>query len=289
MSAPDKERLALVLGGGGSKGALQVGVYRAMRELGLMPDLIVGASVGAVNGAFIAAGLSPEALAAGWARVAREDLFSFNWRILWRGLAARSLFSPAPLRRLLEGRLPVRRFGELPTPLALVTTHLTAGEPCVWERGDLIEAILASTAIPGLLPPIEGHDGVLHIDGSLADNFPVEIARERGAARVVVVNARTCDRCRKDSVGLTDVLGHAFSIAADCKLRSMEGNGLSESDVLIIQPDLCEQIQALDFSQSRRLIEAGYEWSLPRLREWSTSPGVSREMERQTETGRHRE
>lgn len=295
-------RLALVLGGGGSKGALQVGLHRALCELDLRPDLIVGASVGAVNGAFIAAGVGPRALAAGWARLSRNDLFAYNWSILWRGLSATSVFSARPLRALLGDSLPASRFAELQVPLALVTTHLGTGEPCVWDRGDLVEAIVASTSIPGLLPPVEGHDGIRHIDGSLADNIPVEIAFERGATHVVAMNCRTCDRCRRESVRLADVLGQAFSIAADCTLRRMAEAYAERDDVLLLQPDLGEHINALDFSHGARLAEAGYRSSLPRLRDWvaevdgrrseangprSTEPaGRSGEPGRGTELGR---
>lgn len=265
--SPDAPKLALVLGGGGSKGALQVGLYQAMRELGLRPDLIVGTSVGAINGAFIAAGLEPADLASGWRSLERDRLITLNWSLLWRGLSAESLFSARPLRNLLEESLP-RRFDQLGVPLSVVTTHLGAGEACVWERGDLVEALLASCAIPGLLPPVAGHDDVYHIDGSLADNVPIQIARRRGATRIVAMNARTCDRCHRRSTSLADVLGQAFSIAADCKLRGMEGGTALTEDVLLIQPDLGDHVRALDFSQAGRLIRGGYEASRSRLENW---------------------
>ncbi|MFQ5690154.1 MAG: patatin-like phospholipase family protein [Gemmatimonadota bacterium] len=270
-TSTEKPRLALVLGGGGSKGALQVGLFQAMCQLGLRPDLIVGASVGAINGAFMATGVGPKILAQGWSALRREDLFSFNWRLLWRGASAQSILSARPLRELLERSLPKARFEALPVPLALVTTHLSTGEACVWERGDLIDAIIASSAIPGLLPPVEGHDGVRHVDGSLADNVPIEVALERGATHAIVMNCRTCDRCRRESVGLTDILGQAFSIAADCKLRGLESHGNHGEEVLLLQPEMGEHIRALDFSQGKRLVRAGYEHSLPRLRAWLES------------------
>lgn len=266
-------RLALVLGGGGSKGALQAGLYLAMWRLGLRPDLVVGASVGAVNGAFIASGARPRALARAWRELSRDDLFSYNWQLLWKGLSAPSLFSAARLRRDLRDRLPVRSFSELEVPLALVTTHLGAGEACVWERGDLVEGVLASSSIPGLLPPVRGHDGVLHVDGSLADNMPIELAFQRGATHVVAMNCRTCDRCERRSVRLSDVIGQAFSIAADCKLRQMAESYAERPEVLLIVPELGEHINALDFSHGARLVEAGYRCSLGPLREWAAARG----------------
>jgi len=265
---PSDRRLALVLGGGGSKGALQAGLYLAMERLGVRPDLVVGASVGAVNGAFIAAGVDARTLARGWCGLARTDLFGFHWPLLWEWGRASSLLSARPLATLLESRLVARRFEDLEIPLALVTTHLTAGESCVWERGDLVRAVLASSAIPGLLPPVRGHDGVLHVDGSLTDNVPLELAEERGATHVISMNPRACDRCDRPARSLVDILGHAFAVASDCKLRNLRRDVVADERHLLLQPQLGEYVRAMDFSHGRRLVREGYRYALPRLRAW---------------------
>lgn len=262
------ERLALVLSGGGSKGALQVGCWRAMQELGLRPDLIVGASVGALNGALIAAGRSVDGMAEGWRALQRGDLFGFNWSLLWKGLRAESLFSARRFREFLERTLPDGDLEDLEIPLHVVTTHLSAGEACVWSEGSLIDAVRASTAIPGLLPPVPGHGGVPHIDGSLGDNLPVEAARGLGATRIVAVDCRTCDRCHDPGTSIADVMGRAFGIAADCTLRRSEA-ALEDGDrVLLLQPDLGEHVYALDFSQGDRLVGSAYEYARSRLESW---------------------
>lgn len=262
------DRLALVLTGGGSKGALHVGMYRAACELGLEPDLIVGVSVGALNGAFIAAGVGPRALEEGWKEIRRGDLFRFNWPLLWRGLSAEALFRASPFRHFLEERLPVGRFEELGTPLHVVSTHLSGGTACAWNEGDLAEAVLASCSVPGLLPPVYAHGGVAHVDGSLGDNLPVDRARAAGADRIVAMTTRTCDRCAPQRFRIGDVLGRAFSIAADCTLRQRAEELHGAPDLLLMQPELGEEIYALDFSHSERLVRAGYEYALPVLREW---------------------
>lgn len=271
--ASSSDRLALVLSGGGSKGALQVGMFRAACELGLRPDLVVGSSVGALNGAFIASGIGPRSLAAGWKQIQREDLFRFDWSLLWRGLAADALYRAGPFRRYLEANLPVHRFEQLDVPLHVVSTHLSLGTPCAWSDGDLVEAILASCSVPGLLPPVYAHGGVAHVDGSLGDNLPVARARELGAGRIVAMTARTCDRCEAGRYRIGDVLGRAFSIAADCTLRQRADELRDDPDLLLLQPDLGEQIYALDFSHSERLVRAGYEYALPVLREWMEGGG----------------
>ncbi len=261
-------RLAVVFSGGGSKGALQVGLYRAMVDMGLRADLVLGASVGALNAAFVAAAVGPDVLAAGWADLSFRRLFGFNWRILLRGSAAASLFSSARLRRIVCDGLPVQRFDELPTPLTVITTHMGLGEACVWERGNIADAVVTSCAIPGLLPPVFAHDGIPHIDGSLADNLPIDLARERGATHVIAMHCRTCAACVPRATHLRDVLGAAFGIAADCRLRMMENRYRADPNVLLLQPELGEAVATLDFSQGERLVQQGYDYAAPRLEEW---------------------
>ncbi len=267
-------QLALVLSGGGSKGALQVGLYRALHEIGVRPMLVIGTSVGALNAAFVAAGVDPATLAAGWADLSFRKLFGFNWRLLAQGVRAASLFSSSRLRRLLERDLPVRRFEDLETPLAVVTTHMGAGDACVWERGDIVEAVVASCSVPGILPPVLAHDGVPHFDGSLADNLPIDLAFERGATHVIAMNCRTCAACVPGSTRLRDVLGAAFGIAADCKLRSMADRYREADNILLLQPEIGEEIATLDFSQGARLVELGYRYAVPKVLEWVGREGL---------------
>lgn len=266
--SPGSRRLALVLSGGGSKGALQVGLYRAMTELGVRPDFVLGTSVGALNAAFVATGVAPEVLARGWARLSFRRLFGFNWRFFTPGGPSSSLFTATRLRRMLRDDLPVQSFDETEIPLSVVTTHMGLGEACVWERGDIAEAVVTSCSVPGILPPVIGHDGVAHIDGSLADNLPIELALERGATHVIAMNCRTCAACMPGTTRLRDVLGAAFGIAADCKLRMMEDRYREAPKILLLQPEMGEAIAAFDFSQGERLVRQGYEYAAPRLREW---------------------
>src|SRR6516162_8162066 len=147
-------RTALVLGGGGSRGAVGVGLYRALAELGIRIDLIVSSSIGAVNGALIAGGMHPKELEDGWRAIRTKDVVGSRWQFLRLFTGAPSAFSNRSLRNLLQRMLPVRSFSELRIPLAIVTTDLETGETIVLTEGDLIDAILASTALPGLFPPI---------------------------------------------------------------------------------------------------------------------------------------
>jgi NTE family protein len=261
-------KTALILGGGGSKGAVQAGFLRAVEKLNIDVDLVVAASVGAINGAFFAAGVPTRYMVTEWARMKRRDVFGFNWELLTKRSRASSVFGFRRLRRFLTDLLPVHTFEELAIPLVIVTTDLATGEPYLWERGDLIEAILASSAVPGLLPPVEGPHGRLLIDGALSDNVPVETAFERGIDRVLGILCRTCAACQPRDISLSSMLGQAFGIAADCKWRSDARRYAECDDVLIVEPDIGLDVASLDFTQGSELWQAGYRLSRRAIQRW---------------------
>lgn len=120
---------ALVLCGGGSRGAVEVGLYRALVDLAIPIDLVVGTSVGAINGAAIAAGVPPDALAGLWKGLRRRDLFRLNRQLFWKLLWADRLYDHRPLRRFLERSLPAKRFEELRVPLIVTGTDFGTGQP----------------------------------------------------------------------------------------------------------------------------------------------------------------
>lgn len=272
MAEEEKKRTALVLGGGGSKGAVQAGFLHAVDHLDIQVDLIVAASVGAINGAFYAAGMSTKSIGHEWIRVRRGDLFSFNWNILRYGTGAESIFGLRRFRRFISSRLPVSRFDELEIPLAIITTDLLNGRPYVWHEGDLVDAIVASSAVPGLLPPVRGPDDRLLIDGALADNVPIETAFDLGADRILGILCRTCGDCRPSDVSLITILGQAFGIAVDCKWRTDARRYVDHDQVLMIEPEIGTHIPSLDFSHGKQLWREGYRRSLGELSRWLEKP-----------------
>lgn len=259
--------VALVLCGGGAKGAIEIGFYRALCELGVPIHRVIGTSVGAINGAFIASGASPRRLARGWAELRRRDVLQFRWGLLWRGLAAESVYTNRRLRRLLETRLTARTFDELRIPLSVVATDLQEGTPVVIESGPLVEAILASSAVPGLLPPVRVADGRRCIDGALANNMPVDLAFAKGATAAFAIVCRACARCSPRR-GLGATLGQAFGIAVDCKFRLERGEFAKRENLCLIEEDLGMDVPALDFRHGRMLIRRAYVAAKPRLAAW---------------------
>jgi NTE family protein len=176
---------AFVLSGGASLGAVHVGMWRALAESDTQPDFIVGTSVGALNGAFIAARPDPgriDELAAVWRSLRRQDVFPLGvlgGALGYYGLRD-SLVNPAPLRRLLAQHLPLRRLEDAEIPLHVAATDVLTGAEVVLSRGDAVEAVLASAAIPAVFPPVVV-DGRALMDG-VSDNTPISHAVALGAS-----------------------------------------------------------------------------------------------------------
>ena len=256
-------RTTLILGGGGSRGAVGVGLYRALAELGIRIDLIVSSSIGAVNGALIAAGLSPEELGDNWKALRSRDVLGSRLRFLRLLTGASSVFSNSSLRDLLRRRPPVRSFSELQTPLAIVATDLETGESVVLTEGDLIEAILASTALPGLFPPIPWQGRRL-VDGGLSNNVPIDLAIERGAERVIGMLCG-CAKGLPGRANFITVLGQSFSLAINARYRCDVRMYQPRGELHILEPCLEPNLELLDFDRAWTLIESAYRYALREL------------------------
>lgn len=183
---------AWVLSGGGSLGAVQVGMLRAMLSHGLRPDALLGTSAGALNAAFMALDPGPERvdeLAEIWADLRRRDVFPIApWRNVSGLLSQRALIDQRPLRQLIQARLGYERIEEASVPVVIVATDADNGTEVRFTQGPVLPALLASTAIPGLLPAVE-HEGRHLIDGSVVSNTPIEAAVELGFERIFVLPA----------------------------------------------------------------------------------------------------
>ncbi|MCR6490065.1 patatin-like phospholipase family protein [Amycolatopsis sp. OK19-0408] len=195
MSLADLPRpVGFVLGGGGSLGAMQVGMLRALTERGVAPDLVVGTSVGSLNAAVLAATAAPddvlERLRGIWAHMTRAEAFPGGVLSRVRTLTQSKthLFPNSGLAGIIADHLGgSTRFEELALPLGVVTTQVETAEPLLIRSGRLLEPLLASCAIPGIFPPVE-HDGQLLYDGGLVANVPMRQALTMGAKSLVVLD-----------------------------------------------------------------------------------------------------
>lgn len=256
---------ALVLCGGASRGALEVGFYKRLFELGVRFDMILGTSIGALNGAYIAGGMSPAELARLWQDFRIGQAVSLNWSWLLHPYRQPGFYSFNPLRRILRRTLPVTRFEDLLIPLTIVTTNLEKGVAEYWQHeGDLIEPVIASMSMPGLFTPVE-LGGQLHVDGGIANNVPLDQALDIGAKVAYLIECYCTDPCLQPPRGWTDILMRSFSIALDAKYQTDIDN--LHEDILIhrILPKFDNNIPMMGFSQSEELIDVGYRATVAQL------------------------
>jgi NTE family protein len=183
-------RTAFVLAGGGSLGAVEVGMLHALTEHGMRPDFVVGASAGAINGAYFAADPTLSGVArldALWRGLIRRHVMPMRLSDLFRIAMRRDyLVDPSGLRTLLEKHLSYRLLEDAAIPMHVVATDMLLGSEVLISSGPAVEAVLASTAIPGVFPPVR-IDGRDLIDGGVANNTPISTAMKLGAQRIIVL------------------------------------------------------------------------------------------------------
>lgn len=208
---------AVVLGGGGVLGAVQVGMLRALIERGVRPNLVVGTSVGALNGAVLAA-LPPDEVAdrldALWASPDARGLFAAGAVRRLRELARTGVAAhPAdPLRRALTTVVGERRIEDLPIPFTCCAASIENAAEHWFDHGPVVDAVLASAAVPGLLPPAVV-DGRHYLDGGLVNSIPLGRAIELGARRVFVLHVGRIDQPLRPPQRPWEVALVAFEIA----------------------------------------------------------------------------
>jgi NTE family protein len=264
-----RPRTAFVLSGGGNQGVSQVGMLRALLERGITPDVVVGTSAGALNGAAVAyapnlTGISQ--LATVWEQLRTEDIFPGGrihraWNVVRRGTA---LFGDEGLSALIHRATPARSFADLEVPLRVIATDLDSGEEVVLVRGPLRPALLASTALPGVFPIVH-HDGRRLVDGGVVDSVPLWHALAGPIDRVYVLNvsAGVHDRIERSplDVVMTSFM-HARSQRFQLELRHVP------SDVeLLVLPRPRDARDPFDFSGARDLMDEAYELSIKALDE----------------------
>jgi NTE family protein len=209
--------VAFVLGGGGVLGAVQVGMLRALFRAGIRPDLVIGTSIGAVNGALVAAEPTEsvtERLVRLWASPEASAVYGDSVARQLRRFAARThLHSPQPLRKLLERELGEgTQFEELKVPFRCCAASIERAAEHWFDRGPLIDAVLASAAVPGLLPPSE-IAGEHYVDGGIVNSIPVGEAVNAGAQQIFVLQVGRVERPLTPPRRPWEVAQVAFEIA----------------------------------------------------------------------------
>ncbi len=265
----ESEKLAFVLSGGGSLGSVQVGCLEALLQHGIFPDLIVGTSVGALNGAFLAKDPTLEGitkLKEIWLSLQPHGPFrEGRMRVLLRLLLGRKyLYANDTLREMVCQFLGDISFEDLQVPAAMVATDMESGEPVVLHQGSVELAVLASSAIPGVFPPVQ-IGGKEYVDGGMMSNCGLEAAWNQGARRMVVIAAPLAPPDR--GVGVLKPLGRALQVALD-RLCQLEVAWFSHRcPVVVLDPVVPLGGHTFnDFSKTPFLLERGKTWTEDFLR-----------------------
>ena len=253
-------RIAFVLSGGSSLGAVQVGMLQALTETGLRPDFLIGTSVGAVNAAWMAAQPDHDGavqLGEIWLSLRRQDIFPLNPWVGAAGLLGRCnhMVANTNLRALLEKHMPFQRIEDAKVPLHIITTELKTGRAVVHSSGPVVPALLASTAIPGVFPPVTiGRRD--YVDGGVANHTPITAAIELGAAEIYVLPVGYPWTLQEPSNALGMAL-YALARFVEQKLDAevKANKGLAAIHVLPA-PDP-PSISPADFSRTAELISRG--------------------------------
>jgi NTE family protein len=265
----------MVLCGGGSRGAMEVGFYKALHEAGVRVDFILGCSIGALNGAFIAGGMPPSELARLWTDFRLRQAVGINWTGLHDWRHSPGPFSLSPLCALLRRMLPATRFEKLAIPLTVVTTDFESGSAVYWgEKGDLVEPVIASMSLPGIFPPLV-IDGRLHVDGGLSNNVPLDKAEELGAGVAYLIECACAQRCAQPLRGWKDLVVRSFSIAVGSRYAAELDHYRGRVEIHAIRPHLDHEVDLLDFRHTAQLIETAYRQTCEYLERLRTSAGGS--------------
>jgi NTE family protein len=279
-AAPGRPRVGLVLSGGGARGAVHIGVLKMLEQLHVPVDVIAGTSMGAVVGGLYASGLSGEQI--------ERAMASLDWQAAFRdrpprteldyrrkeedrqflvnlpvGLQGRRLVIPKGLvqgqmltETLRQLTLPVARitdFDQLPTRFRAVATDLETGGKRIIGDGDLTTAMRASMSVPGLFAPVE-YRGELLVDGGLADNLPIDVARSMGVDILIVVDAGFPLQPRKSLNSLPGITNQMLAILLRKDIeRDLATLGPKD---IVVSPQLGD-FSSYDFPETMKIVHAG--------------------------------
>lgn len=264
--------VAFALSGGGNLGPMQAGTVLALMEGGIEPDLLVGTSVGALNAAFLSSRPGRDgarALVEAWSVLRRSEAIHLSAVTVLAGFVGLNdhLISDQQLRRLIRHWIEFDRIEQGSVPLAVTATDALSGECAVFTRGDAVAALAASSAIPGLFPPVQ-IDGHWFVDGSLSANQPVLQAQALGADDIYVITTATAPRQRPPR-GAVALAMNSVSLVTSRVSRNELAEASRRAEhrggrVMVVPSSAPPAPGPLDFRRSASLAGAAYQ----RARQW---------------------
>jgi len=259
---PARPKTAFVLAGGGSFGAIQVGMLQALVAHGVTADMVVGSSVGSMNGAYYAGKPTLEGvkqLATIWRGLTRNDVFPVTFRafisFLWR---RDFLVSHNGIRKLVEDHLSYKNLEDAAIPVYIVATEVVTGDSVVMSEGSASDAIVASTSIPGAFEPVKYKDKFL-ADGAISSNTPINVAIALGARRLIIMPTGFACDIQKPPVGAVANVLHALTLLI-ARQMTYELEVIDPAIEYYVVPPLCPLVGSpYDFSRSAEHIERAIE------------------------------
>ena len=251
-------KTAFVFAGGGSYGAIQVGMMHSLAAHGVSADMVVGSSVGALNGAYYAGDPTLKGvlqLETIWRGLTRHDVFPVTWRTLLGFLRRRDFLIPHDgIQKLIDDHLPYRDLQDAELPIHIVATDIVTGDAVVLSEGPAAQAIIASTAIPGAFAPVPYKNFYL-ADGAISSNTPVKIAIAKGATRLIILpTGYACSSDTPPTGAVANAL-HALTLLIARQLVS-ELEDIAPDIEYYVVPPLCPLVGSpYDFSRTSDHIE----------------------------------
>ena len=251
-------RTAFVFAGGGSFGAIQVGMMHSLAAHGISADMVVGSSVGALNGAYYAGDPTLKGvlqLETIWRGLQRHDVFPITWRTLLGFLWRRDFLIPHDgIQKLIDDHLPYRDLQDAKLPVHIVTTDIVSGDSIVLSEGSAAQAIIASTAVPGAFAPIRYKELYL-ADGAISSNTPIRVAIAKGARRLIILPTGYACATNKPPVGAVANALHALTLLIARQLVS-ELEDIAPGIEYYVVPPLCPLVGSpYDFTRTSDHIE----------------------------------
>ena len=242
IPVPVPVKIGLALGGGAARGFAHIGVIKALEAQGIVPDIVVGTSAGAVVGSLYASGLSGFEMQKMALEIDEGQLGDWS-------LPDRGVFKGEALQNFVNRAVANRPLEKLPRSFAVVATDLKSGESVLFRTGNTGMAVRASSAVPGVFQPvaINGHE---YVDGGLVSPIPVRAVRSLGANFVIAVDISANPRDARTSSTL-DVLLQTFAIMG----RSISRYEMAEADI-VIRP-ITTELPATDFAGRHRAVLEG--------------------------------
>ncbi|MBQ7798325.1 MAG: patatin-like phospholipase family protein [Clostridia bacterium] len=246
------KKLALVLGGGASKGYAHIGVLKVLEDNGIKPSLIVGTSMGAIIGGAYTSGLNCDYLIEISKKLTRKKLMDFN---LFSTFFSSSIMSGKKLKRVLKQEIGDITHADLYIPFVAIATDIMDGKLVILKQGDVVDNILASSAIPGVYPIVQKNNQTL-CDGGLLNNVPDDIARDLRHDYIVLSVDVIADYKKQVESSKIKIMGLTINALTlmQTQITKLKGNN-SDLRVNISQPDVSQM--SFDEQSIKKSIEYG--------------------------------